>query len=727
MKKIFLKVDGMECADCAVTIEKALTNTRGVLNASVNFVTGKAILEYDPKTVDIREILKVIENAGYMAEEFKQGDVTEDRKIKGEMRLLVLSFSLTVPILIIELFLEFIGKNFLLFVLTTPVQFIAGYPFYKRAYSALKNRNATVDTLVVLSTSAAYFYSVAASFFISGPTFYEASASVITTISLGELLERISYGKTGAAIQRLMGLQPQTARVIREGGEAEVPIGHVRVGDIVIVRPGERIPVDGTVIGGHSAVDESMVTGESMPVDKKEGDMVIGATINKSGVLKIKATRVGKDTLLAQIIKIVEETQSSKAPVQRIADRVVSYFVPLVLFSAFIAFIVWHFWLNSTLLFALTVFVTMLVVACPCALGIAVPTAIMVAIGMGAEHGILIKGGEALEIGGKVTTIVFDKTATLTKGEPELTDIVTLSEYDGKEILKLAAALEKYSEHPIGKAVVRRAEGKGIEIPDVETFEEIIGYGLKAKYDGKNIMLGNREFMLKERIEIQHLEEELRKLEEQGKTSMILAFNGRAVGIIAVTDVLREHVREVVEWLHRMGKEIIMMTGDNERVANAVAKQLNVDRALAQILPWGKAKEIKRLQKEGKIVAMVGDGINDAPALTQANVGIAMSSGTDIAKESGKVILVKEDIRDIVCFIELSRKTMSKIKQNLLFAFIYNVIAIPIAAGVLYPLLHTLILSPMLAAVAMTLSDVSVIGNSLLLKRLDIGKIHGKY
>ncbi|MBO3798406.1 MAG: heavy metal translocating P-type ATPase [Candidatus Brockarchaeota archaeon] len=727
MKKIFLKVDGMECADCAVTIEKALTNTRGVLNASVNFVTGKAILEYDPKTVDIREILKVIENAGYMAEEFKQGDATEDRKIKGEMRLLVLSFSLTVPILIIELFLEFIGKNFLLFVLTTPVQFIAGYPFYKRAYSALKNRNATVDTLVVLSTSAAYFYSVAASFFISGPTFYEASASVITTISLGELLERISYGKTGAAIQRLVGLQPQTARVIREGGEAEVPIGHVRVGDIVIVRPGERIPVDGTVIGGHSAVDESMVTGESMPVDKKEGDMVIGATINKSGVLKIKATRVGKDTLLAQIIKIVEETQSSKAPVQRIADRVVSYFVPLVLFSAFIAFIVWHFWLNSTLLFALTVFVTMLVVACPCALGIAVPTAIMVAIGMGAEHGILIKGGEALEIGGKVTTIVFDKTATLTKGEPELTDIVTLSEYDGKEILKLAAALEKYSEHPIGKAVVRRAEGKGIEIPDVETFEEIIGYGLKAKYDGKNIMLGNREFMLKERIEIQHLEEELRKLEEQGKTSMILAFNGRAVGIIAVTDVLREHVREVVEWLHRMGKEIIMMTGDNERVANAVAKQLNVDRALAQILPWGKAKEIKRLQKEGKIVAMVGDGINDAPALTQANVGIAMSSGTDIAKESGKVILVKEDIRDIVCFIELSRKTMSKIKQNLLFAFIYNVIAIPIAAGVLYPLLHTLILSPMLAAVAMTLSDVSVIGNSLLLKRLDIGKIHGKY
>ncbi|MEM2088873.1 MAG: heavy metal translocating P-type ATPase [Thermoproteota archaeon] len=727
MKKICLKVDEMECADCAVTIEKALTKTRGVLNASVNFITGKAILEYDPKTVDMREILKAIENAGYRAEEFKQGVATEDREIKGELRLLVFSFSLTVPILIIELFLELIGKSFLLFVLTTPIQFIAGYPFYKRAYSALKNRNATVDTLVVLSTSAAYFYSVAATFFISGPTFYEASASVIATISLGMFLERASYGKAGAAIERLMRLQPQTAKVIREGGEAEVPIGHVKVGDIVIVRPGERIPVDGIVVNGYSAVDESMVTGESMPVDKKEGDMVIGATINKSGVLKIKATRVGKDTVLAQIIKIVEEAQASKAPVQRIADRVVSYFVPLVLLSAFIAFMVWRFWLNSTLLLALTVFVTMLVVACPCALGIAIPTAIMVGIGMGAEHGILIKGGEALEIGGKVTTVVFDKTATLTKGEPELTDIVTLSEYDGKEILKLAAILEKYSEHPIGKAVVMGAEGKGIEIPDAETFEVITGYGVKAKYDGNDIILGNRKFMLKERIEIQHLKEELRKLEEQGKTPTILALNGEAVGIVAVADRLREDAKEVVELLHKMGKQVIMITGDNERTANAIARQLGIDRVLAQVSPGDKAKEIKRLQKEGKIVAMVGDGVNDAPALTQADIGIAMGSGTDIAMESGSVVLIKGEVRDTVCFMELSEKTMSKIKQNLFFAFAYNVFAIPMAAGVLYPLLHTLILSPMLAAVAMILSDICVIGNSLLLKRFDIGKSHEKY
>ncbi|MEM2486890.1 MAG: heavy metal translocating P-type ATPase, partial [Candidatus Bathyarchaeia archaeon] len=379
------------------------------------------------------------------------------------------------------------------------------------------------------------------------------------------------------------------------------------------------------------------------------------------------------------------------------------------------------------LLFALTVFVTMLVVACPCALGIAVPTAIMVGMGMGAEHGILIKRAEALEIGGKVTTVIFDKTATLTKGEPELTDILTFSEHDGKEILKLAAIAEKYSEHPIGKAVVMGAERKGIEIPDAETFEVAIGYGAKAKYDGNDIILGNRKFMLKERIEVQHLEGELRKLEEQGKTPIILAFNRKAIGIIAVADRLREYAKETVERLQMMGKQVIMITGDNERTANAIAKQLGVDKALAQVSPGDKAREVKRLQEEGKIVAMVGDGVNDAPALTQADVGIAMGSGTDIAMESGSIVLMKGDIRDTVCFIELSGKTMSKIKENLFFAFVYNVIAIPIAAGILYPLLHTLILSPMLAAVAMILSDICVIGNSLLLKRFDIGKNHGKY
>lgn len=726
MKKISLKIDGMECVDCSVIIEKALIRTRGVSNVSVNFVTGRATLEYDPKEISIDEILKVIKDAGYEAEEFKREVITEERETKRELCLFILSLFLTIPILIIELFLEFAEKNLLLFILTTPVQFIVGYPFYKKAYLALKNGNATVDTLVVLSTSAAYSYSVAATFFISGPTFYEASATVITTITLGMILERISYGKAGAAIRRLMELQPQTARVIREGEEAEIPIGHVKAGDTVIVRPGEKIPVDGIVVDGYSAVDESMVTGESMPVDKKEGDRVMGATINKSGVLKIKVTGVGKDTVLAQIIKIVEEAQASKAPIQRIADRVVSYFVPLVLFSAFMAFIVWHFWLNSTLLFALTVFVTMLVVACPCALGIATPTAIMVGIGKGAEHGILIKRSEALEIAGKVTTVIFDKTGTLTKGEPALTDIMSLSEYKGEEILKLAAIAEKYSEHPIGKAIVREAEEKGIRIPDAESFEAIIGHGVKAKHNGEDIMLGNRRFMLNQGIEIRHVEEELRKLEEQGKTPMILALNGRVVGIIAVADRLREHVREVVELLGRMGKEVMIITGDNERIANAIAKQLGVNRALAQISPWDKAREIKRFQKEGKIVAMVGDGINDAPALTQADIGIAMGSGTDIAMESGNVILVKEDIRDVVCFIELSRKTMSKIKQNLFFAFVYNIIAIPIAAGILYPLLRTLVLSPVLAALAMVLSDVCVVGNSLLLKRFDMGKSHGK-
>jgi Cu+-exporting ATPase len=428
MKKIVLKIEGMECASCATTIEKALTKIEGISKVSVNFVTGKVNLEYNPRKVSIDKIIKIVKDIGYKAEEFEE----EEKEIKRGIRLFILGLILTIPIVIIELFLEFGGKNFLLFILTTPVQFLVGWPFYKRAYSALKNKTTTVDTLVVLSTSAAYFYSVAVTFFISGPTFYEASATVITTISLGMLLERISYGKTGEAIKKLMGLQPKNARVIKNGKEIEIPIAHVKVNDIVVVRPGEKIPVDGIVIEGYSAVDEKMITGESIPVEKKKGDEVIGATMNKSGMLKIKAKKVGKDTALAQIIKIVEEAQASKAPIQRIADTIVSYFVPLVLLSTIVAFLVWYFVFNSTLLFALTVFVTMLVVACPCALGIATPTAIMVGTGLGAEHGILIKTGEVLEMAQKVTTVVFDKTGTLTKGEPELTDVIPFLGYEKK-------------------------------------------------------------------------------------------------------------------------------------------------------------------------------------------------------------------------------------------------------------------------------------------------------
>ena len=721
MKKIPILISGMHCAACAQTIEKALSKIDSVTNVSVNFATGRASLEYDPKKVDLDKIIKAVKDAGYKAKRLDEGaevgSEDEKKEIRRSIYLFIFGLVLTLPIVVIEFFFQFAGKNLLLFLLTTPVQFIVGWPFYKRAYLALKSRSTTVDTLVALSTSAAYFYSVAATFFISGPTFYEASATVITTISLGMLLERISYGKTGESIKKLMGLQAKTAKIIKSGKEVDVPISEVKVGDIVVVRPGEKIAVDGIVTSGYSAVDESVITGESIPTGKKKGDEVIGSTMNKSGMLKFRATKVGKDTALAQIIKIVEEAQTSKAPIQRIADKIVSYFVPLVLLSALIAFSVWYLWVGSTLLFALTVFVSMLVVACPCALGIATPTAIMVGTGKGAEYGILIKSGEALETAQRVTTIVFDKTGTLTKGEPEVTDVLSFSEYNKKEVLKLAAIAEKGSEHPLGKAIVEGARKKKIRVPDASKFETIVGAGVKASYKGKRILVGSRKLMLKNKTNIRQLEERLRELEGQGKTGMILAVNKKAVGIIAVADTLKDYSKEAVKRLHKMGKEVIMITGDNERTAKAIAKQVGIGRVLAQVLPGEKAKKIKKLQSEGKVVAMIGDGINDAPALTQADIGIAIGSGTDVAMESGNIVLIKEDLRDVVSAIDLSKKTMSKIKQNLFFAFIYNIIAIPIAAGVLYPIFHTLILSPMLAAVAMIASDISVVGNSLLMKR----------
>lgn len=723
MKKIVLRIEGMQCAGCASTVEKALSRIKGISKVNVNLATGKASLEYDPERVNVDRLIKAVEDAGYGAKELKE-EIEYARKVDKEIKkgiyLIILGIILTIPITITELFLQFDGKNLLLCVLATPVQFIVGYPFYRRAYSALKNRNTTVDTLVVLSSSAAYFYSLAATFLFPGPTFFEASATVITTISLGMLLERISYGKTGEAIRKLMELQARTAKVIRKGKESNVPFDEVKVGDIVIVRPGERIPVDGIVIEGYSGVDEKMITGESIPVEKKKGDEVIGGTMNKSGVLKFKATKVGRDTALAQIIRTVEEAQASKAPIQRIADKTVSYFVPLVLFSSFAAFSVWYFWFKNSILFALTVFVTMLVVACPCALGIATPTAIMVGTGKGAEYGILIKTGEALETAEKLETIIFDKTGTLTKGEPEVMDVISFSKHEEKTVLKFAAIAEKGSEHPLGDAIVKRAMKEDIKIPDAQSFEAIPGHGVRAKYRNVTILIGNRKLMSDNKVKIQNVEGELKELEEEGKTAIILALNKKVIGIMGVADTLKEHSKEAVEQLNKIGKEVVMITGDNERTAKAIARQLGIERVLAEVLPRDKAKEVKELQREGKVVAAVGDGINDAPMLTQAQVGIAIGSGTDVAIESGNIVLIKEDLRDVVHSINLSEKTMGKIKQNIFLAFIYNVIAIPVAAGVLYPVFHTLILSPMLAAVAMIMSDVSVVGNSLLLRRISL-------
>ncbi|MFQ5925007.1 MAG: heavy metal translocating P-type ATPase [Dehalococcoidia bacterium] len=721
-KRVVLHIEGMDCASCVATIEKSLSRVRGVFDVAISLATGKASLEYDPQSVDIGKIIRTVESTGYKAREFPEE--LEERGVRKELRLFILGLILTIPIIAIELFFDFAGKGFLLFLLATPVQFVVGWPFYKRAYSALRNRTATVDTLVILSTSAAYLYSVAATFFISGPTFYEASAAVITTITLGMMLERISCNRAGEAITKLMGLAPKTARVIREGKEQDIPVDDVLVGDIVIVRPGEKIAADGIVIEGYSSIDESMITGEPIPVEKREGDGIIGATTNKTGTLRFKATKVGRDATLSQIVSLVEEAQISKAPVQRIADRMVSWFVPLVLLSALTAFFIWYLPLDAAFLFALTVFVTMLVVACPCALGIATPTAVMVGMGRGAEHGILIKSGQATEVAHKVNAVVFDKTGTLTTGASEVTDVIALEDYGEKEILELAAIAEKGSEHPLGEAIVTKAKEEGIEVTDADSFLALPGKGIKAKCGQRQILFGNRRLMEEDGIEIARIEDKIRDLEEQGKTTMILATDNKTMGIIAIADTLKEYSKKTIEELKRMGVEVMMLTGDNERTATAIARQLDIDRVLAEVLPGEKAYAIKKLQKEGKIVAMVGDGINDAPALTQADIGIAIGSGTDIAKEAGNIVLIREDLRDVVCSIKLSKKTMGKIKQNLGLAFVYNIIAIPIAAGILYPVFHTLILSPMLAAVATVLSDISVVGNSLLLRRFEIGEHH---
>jgi Cu+-exporting ATPase len=557
-----------------------------------------------------------------------------------------------------------------------------------------------MNVLVALSTSAAYFYSVFATFFISGPVFYEASTTVLTTITLGMLLEKISRRKVGEAIKKLMELEAKTARVIRNGKEIEILPIEIQKGDIVIVRPGEKIPVDGIIVEGSSTVDESMLTGESIPVEKKIGDKVFSGTINKEGVFKFRAEKIGKETVLAQIIKLVEEAQTQKAPIQRVADRVVNFFVPIVVIIALISFIVWYFVLGKPFLFALTALVSVLVIACPCALGIATPTAIMVGTSKGAENGILIKGGEYLEKARQLNAIVFDKTGTLTKGQPEVTDIIG-------DVLQIAGSLAKNTTHPLDIAIVKEAEKRKINLLDVQDFEAIPGKGIRGKIEGKEVLLGNRR-LIKSDFGME--------LEEQGKTVMLLSVDGEVKGAIAVADVLKEGAKEAIEELRKMGLEIWMITGDNRKTAQAIGKQLGIDKILAEVLPQDKEKEIRRLQKEGKVVGAVGDGINDAPMLAAADIGIAMGAGTDVAKETGGIILVKDEIGDVVKAIKLSRKTFSKIKQNLFLAFIYNVLAIPIAAGLFYHWLGFL-LRPEIAALAMILSDISVVGNSLLLKK----------
>lgn len=604
-----------------------------------------------------------------------------------------------------------------LFILVTPVQFIGGWGFYKGAYNAIKSRMINMDFLIALGTTVAYVYSVVVIFapdilpvkVAERDVYFEVSAVIIAFVLLGKYMEEIIKKKSSAAVRKLLDLKPQTARVIRDGMEMEIPAEFVQIDDVVVVRPGEKIPADGVVIEGSSAVDEKMITGESIPVEKKPGDEVVGATMNKVGMLKFKAKRVGAETTLSQIIKMVEEAQASTAPIQRIADQATGYFVPAVVITALVAFFGW--WLAAgNFPQGLLAFIAVLIISCPCALGIATPAALMVGVGKGAEAGILIRGGEYLERAQKLTTIVFDKTGTLTKGEPSVTDIISVGSKD--ELLKFAAIAEKGSEHPLAEAILNAAKMKGFDIPDADSFEAVPGYGVKVRYKGEAILLGNRKLMEKNGIEAASFEDKMKTFEEQGKTAMLIAKGKTLLGIIAAADTIKENSAAAVKALKKEKVEVIMLTGDNERTAKAIARQAGIDNVIANVLPGEKAGVIKRLQADGKIVAMVGDGINDAPALAQADIGIAIGSGSDVAKETGGIILIKDDVRDVAAGIRLSRATMRKIKQNLFWAFIYNIIGIPIAAlG---------FLNPIIAAAAMALSSLSVVANSATLKAFKI-------
>nr|MDO8077203.1 heavy metal translocating P-type ATPase [Candidatus Freyarchaeota archaeon] len=710
--KVRLKIAGMHCATCVQTVEKSLLRVEGVLSAEVSLGTESAIVTYtSPATIS--DMKRAVKEAGYRVVEEYSEEVAA-KELKKQKRIFAFIVALTIPIVLgsmADIFPftvpAFMQNPLFLFLLATPVQFIGGYQYYKGSYYSLRNKTANMDVLIAMGTSVAYFYSVFATFVVPGPLYYDTAVMILSFISLGKLLEAVAKGRTSEAVKKLVQLQAKTARVVRDGKEVEIPIEEVAVGDVLVVRPGEKIPVDGVVREGHSTVDESMITGEPMPVEKKAGDQVIGSTINKNGFLRVEAQKVGRDTMLSQIIRMVEEAQGSKAPIQSLADKVASVFVPLVILAALGAFLYWVTIGQKDALFSMLVLVAVLVISCPCALGLATPTAIMVGTGLGAESGILIKGGEALERAYKIDTVVLDKTGTITKGEPEVTDVVG-------DVLEIAAAAEKNSEHPLAEAIVRKAEELGVQIPEVEDFYAYPGKGVRAKLDGMEILVGNKK-LVKEKGLRNSFEKESQKLESMGKTVLFVAGNGEVKGLIAIADTLMEHSIEAVHELKSMNLEVVMLTGDNRRTAQAIAKQVGIDRVLYEVLPDDKAKEVKKLQDEGRVVAMVGDGINDAPALAQADVGIAIGSGTDVAIETGDIVLIKHDLRDIAAAIRLSRKTVNKIKQNLFWAFIYNIIAIPVAAGVFYPVL----LPPALAAAAMAMSSVTVVTNSLLLKRFN--------
>ncbi|MFH0752151.1 MAG: heavy metal translocating P-type ATPase [archaeon] len=717
-EKINVSISGMHCQSCVTLIEKKLNKKDGVSNAAVNLTTNRATVTFDPKKLKEADILKTIDAGGYKSS-LIEGNLTFDKEAKKRKEELGMykkkfyfSLAFAVPVFLIGMVFMWLSiivpyKDYILWVLATPVQFVAGWTFYRGAWDSLKNKTASMDTLVALGTSAAYFYSVYLVLLAPGTgQYFEASAILITVILLGELLEAIAKGKTSEAIGKLMKLSPKVATVIRNGKAVKVPVDEVKVGDIILVKPGEKIPVDGVIIEGNSSVDESMVTGESIPVEKKKGDKVIGATINKHGSFKFRAEKVGVDTTLAHIIRLIEDAQSNKAPIQRFADVVSAYFVPIVILIAISTFTMWFFVAGREFSFALLASVAVLVIACPCALGLATPTAIMVGTGKGAKKGILIKGGDSLETAHKLKYVIFDKTGTLTKGVPSVTDVVPVSGTE-KDLLMLAASVEQDSEHSLAEAIVKEAKIKRLRLKKVSDFKAVPGYGVVAKIGSKRYFFGNEKFMVKNKIKVsKELVTRVHNLESDGKTVMILGTD-KVLGTIAVADTIKDTSAEAVKRLQKLKIFVYMITGDNKRTADAIARQAGVNHVFAEVLPEDKAKYVKRLQKKGK-VAMVGDGINDAPALAQADIGIAMGSGTDVAMEAGNIVLMRNDLLDVPKAIKLSRMTMSKIKQNLFWALFYNSLGIPIAAlG---------FLNPMLAGVAMALSSVSVVSNSLLLK-----------
>ena len=751
VEKATFSLGGMTCASCVATIEKALAKLPGVISVNVNLASEKATVSYLRGEASMADFKRAVGGAGYSirAEVSAEPDLAmaaARREVRALKIKLIFAGSIGFFMLLVAIS-EFsggwmpslLGNPYLLWALATPVQFWAGWQFYRGLWAGLKHKTANMFTLIAVGTSAAYFYSVAAiifpDFFATGgreaSVYFDTAAIIIALILLGRFLEIRAKGQTSEAIKKLIGMQAKTARVVRQGQELDIPVEEVVVGDVVIVRPGQKVSVDGIVKEGYSSIDESMVTGESMPVEKSVGDEVIGATINKTGSFRFEATKVGKDTALAQIIKLVEEAQGSKAPIQRLADVISAYFVPVVIVVAIITFILWFFWGPApALTFALLNFVAVLIIACPCALGLATPTAIMVGTGKGAENGVLIRSGEALETAHKIKAIILDKTGTLTQGKPVVTDIVVTPGFKEEELLLMAASAERGSEHPLGESIVNAAKEKNLTLGDATEFNAIPGHGIEAKVNGRKVLLGNIKLMQDRKFSLDGLEGKAIQFSNEGKTPMFLGIDGKAAGIVAVADTLKPNSKEVVRELHRLGLEVVMLTGDNQRTAEAIAKQVGIDRVLAEVLPEHKAQEVKKLQEEGKVVAMVGDGINDAPALAQSDVGIAIGTGTDVAMEAANITLMSGDLGGVVTAISLSKRTLRTIKQNLFWAFAYNTALIPVAAGILYFVFGQSgtpqglqfflgdygFLNPMLAAFAMATSSITVVTNSLRLK-----------